>query len=264
MDHYLATRYHLNDFGNGTEPLLFLHGFASNQNTWGWITPAFERDYRIIQFDFVGSGASDRSAYDAERYDSLEGYTDDVIDVCDRLNLKNITVIAHSVGGLIALLTSAKREDLFKKIILIGASPCYLNKGDYHGGFTEEAIEHVLNMMEENFVGWASYLAPVALPKSEGADNTAFIEKNFQISDPEVTYNFFKVTMLSDYRAILSTIRVPTVIIQCSDDSFVPLDVAHYMDHQLDNSQLHILTAKGHYPHVSQPEETIEALRTFL
>ena len=264
MDDYLATRYHLQDFGTGTEPLLFLHGFASNQNTWGWVTPAFTADYRIIQFDFVGSGASDRSAYDPNRYDSLVGYANDVIDVCNRLELNNLTVIAHSVGGLIALLASTKQEGLFKKIIVIGASPCYLEKDDYHGGFTEETIEAVLNMMEENFLGWASYLAPVALPASEGHEKTDFIEKNFRISDPEVTYNFFKVTMLSDYRSILSSIRTPTVILQCANDSFVPEEVAYFMHKQLPDSKLHILEAIGHYPHVSQPKETIAAIRTYL
>ncbi len=70
-------------FGKGTHPMVFAHGFGCDQNMWRYITPAFEDDYKIILFDYVGSGRSDISAYNIERYGNLNGYAQDILDVCE-------------------------------------------------------------------------------------------------------------------------------------------------------------------------------------
>jgi len=60
-------RNNVHIIGRGTQPLLLAHGFGCDQHMWRYITPAFEKDYRIILFDYVGSGGSDISAYNKER-----------------------------------------------------------------------------------------------------------------------------------------------------------------------------------------------------
>jgi sigma-B regulation protein RsbQ len=69
-------------FGEGTQPMLFAHGFGCDQNMWRWVTPAFERHYKIVLFDYVGSGKSDLTAPDAKRYATLGRYAQDVLDIC--------------------------------------------------------------------------------------------------------------------------------------------------------------------------------------
>ncbi|WP_058308939.1 alpha/beta fold hydrolase [Gracilibacillus massiliensis] len=265
MTDKLTKRNNIRIIGTGEPIILFAHGFASDQTTWKWITPAFESDHTIILLDYVGSGNSDKSAYNKHKYQSLEGYVEDIVEICDYFEWKNIHFVGHSVGGMIGLLLSIKRPDIVKQLVMIGASPRYLNDfPEYRGGFERQEIEDILEMMEMNFIGWASFLAPVALPKSEGAEKTKLLESQFQSNDPSYTYDFLQATLLSDYRKMLKEVTVPTVILQCSMDSFVPIDVANYMNKHIARSQLHVLSAKGHYPHVSHPEETINTLKKHL
>ena len=261
----IQKRHHLTIHGNGEQHIILIHGFASSQEAWSWITPAFEADYTLILLDLVGSGKSDKMAYQSERYQSLMGYVDDLIELCDTFQFKDLIVIGHSVGGLLGLLLANQRPDLVRQVQVIGASPRYLNDlPAYFGGFERENVDQILEMMELNYAGWASYLAPVALPISEGQVQTDYIQASFLSSDPKITYEFLKITLLVDYRDLLKEVQTDTVILQCSEDSFVPIEVAEYMAQEIQNSQLHVLSAKGHYPHVSHPEETIAAIKHYL
>lgn len=258
-------RHNLNILGNGEKKILFIHGFASSQEAWKWLVPAFEQDYTLVLVDLVGSGKSDKKAYHKERYQNLMGYVDDLIDVCDYLNMKDAIIIGHSVGGMIGLLLANKRPDLVQQVQMLGASPHYLNElPHYVGGFERENVDQILEMMELNYAGWASYLAPIALPETENKNQTSYIEASFLASDPKVTYNFLKLTLLGDYRQLLKGVETETVILQCSEDSFVPIEAAEYMAKEIKNSHLHVLTAKGHYPHVSHSEETSAAIKRYL
>jgi sigma-B regulation protein RsbQ len=219
----------------------------------------------MVLLDLVGSGKSDKRDYDEKRYQSLMGYVDDLIELCDALDMTDSIVIGHSVGGTIGLLLANKRPDLVKQVQMIGASPRYLNDfPDYIGGFERENVDQILEMMELNYTGWASYLAPVALPEIEGSNQTKYVEASFLSSDPKLTYAFLKITLFVDYRHILKDVEADTVILQCSEDSFVPIEAAEYMAKEIKNSHLHVLSAKGHYPHVSHPEETIAAIKSYL
>ena len=264
MTKTIAERFNVSVTGEGTKQIIFVHGFASNKHTWDWVVPHFIADYQIMTFDFIGSGQSDYTYYSQDKYRVLDGYSNDLIALCEAFDWREVICIGHSVGGLISLLASIKRPDLFKKILMIGASVHYMKDETYDGGFTRQDIDQILEMMEMNYSGWASFLAPVALPESVDAKKTRYVEDNFLKSDPEITYNFLKVTLLMDYRSLLSAVTVPTVILQCSDDSFVPLAVAEFMHNKINDSVLHVLTAKGHYPHVSHPDETIAAIKTYI
>lgn len=258
-------RHNLNIIGSGEKTILFIHGFASSQQAWQWITPAFESTYKLVLLDLVGSGQSDRQAYDEKRYQTLMGHVDDLIELCDALELEKVTVFGHSIGGMIGLLLSNKRPDLVEQLVMIGTSPRYLNDlPDYYGGFDQESVDQVLEMMGLNYAGWASYLSSVALPESEGEKERKYVEASFLSSDPNVACQFLEMTLMVDYRDKLKEVETNTVIIQCSDDSFVPIEAAEYMAKELKNSSLHMLSSKGHYPHVSNPIETIAAIKRNL
>ena len=104
MKQSILARNNVKITGKGTQPLLFAHGFGCDQNMWRFITPDFEDDYRIVLFDYVGSGKSDLAAYDPARYSTLDGYTQDVLDVCRELDLHDIIFVGHSVSSVVGLL----------------------------------------------------------------------------------------------------------------------------------------------------------------
>lgn len=244
---------------------MFIHGFASSQKAWQWITPEFEKSHTLILLDLVGSGESDMSAYDEERYQSLSSHVEDIIEVLTEMDIEEATVIGHSLGGMIGLFLAKNKPDMVKQVVLIGSSPRYINDlPDYYGGFNQEDVDSILEMMEVNYVGWASYLSTIAVPPEESERSTKYVESSFLSSDPKITYQFLQMTLLGDYRAILKEVNVDTVILQCSNDSFVPIEVAEYMASEIKDSSLHILSSKGHYPQLSSPAETVDVIKRSL
>ena len=250
--------------GAGDKPLIFLHGYGTDQTMWRYIAPRFEASHRVVTYDHTGSGRSDRSAYDRRKYGSLHGYADDLIEICDELGAGDVQIAAHSVGCMIAILASRKRPDLFERLMLLGPSPCYLNIGEYHGGFDHEGIDELLAFLEINLEGWATHLAPMVMANPERPELSAELEAYFVRNDPEVLRHFAKVVFLSDHRRDLSGLTTPALIMQCRDDIIAPMAVGDFMRAAMPSSELVVLDTHGHYPHLSAPEIVSAALHRYL
>ena len=250
--------------GSGEQTIVLAHGFGCDQTVWSNIIPAFKDNYRIVTFDYVGSGLSDKTAYSADRYDSLSGYAQDVIEVCDALELQNIIYVGHSVSGMIGVLTTVQRPDLMDKMIMIGPSPHYLNESDYNGGFEREDIDELLDMMEMNYKEWAKYLAPLSMKNEDRPELSDDFETMLATNDPDIARQFAEATFLSDVRQELPKVSTKTLILQPTEDSIVPIEVGEYIQKHIPNSELVIMKAKGHNPHISHPEETIEDITSFI
>ncbi len=244
--------------------MLFAHGFGCDQNMWRLIAPDFANDYKVVLFDYVGHGRSDFSAYNRARYSSLEGYADDVLGICEELDLHDVVLVGHSVSAMIGILAAIREPQRFQKLILVGPSPCYINDGDYVGGFTRGSIDELLEFLDSNHLGWSSAMAPVIMGNAERPELGAELASSFCRTDPEVAQQFARVTFLSDTRPDLPKLTVPSLIIQCSDDIIAPSCVGQYMHGQLTDSRLTILNANGHCPHLSEPAETVKAMKKFL
>ncbi|AXI00497.1 alpha/beta hydrolase [Sporosarcina sp. PTS2304] len=260
----IIKRNNVHIIGSGKQTIVFAHGFGCDQSVWKKVVPAFEDDYRIVLFDYVGSGQSDKMAFSTDRYNSLHGYAQDVIDICDALDLQNILYVGHSVSGMIGVLASIKRPELIEKLMMIGPSPHYLNEPDYYGGFEREDIDELLDMMEMNYKEWAKYLAPLAMKNEDRPHLSEEFETMLYTNDPGIARNFAEVTFTSDIRADLPNVTVKTLIMQPIEDSIVPIEVGKYINDRIPNSELVIMQAKGHNPHISQPEETIKEIKRFI
>lgn len=252
-------------FGRGSQPMIFAHGFGCDQNMWRFITPAFEDDYRIVLFDYVGSGRSDLRAYDAQRYGTLAGYADDLLDVCRVLDLRHAVVVAHSVSGIVAVLAAKREPERFARLVLIGPSPRYINDApDYVGGFERDDVAGLLETMEKNYIGWANHLAPAIMANADRPELANELAESFCSTDPVIARRFAEVTFLSDNRADLADLAIPSLILQCSADIIAPLEVGEYVHRRLSLSTLRVMQATGHCPHMSHPEETIHEMKQYL
>lgn len=250
--------------GSGRQPMLFAHGFGCDQNMWRFVVPAFEKDYRIVLFDYVGSGGSDLSAYDPGRYSTLDGYASDILDICEALDLRDVILVGHSVSSMIGLLAAKRQPERFAKLIMVGPSPRYINDTDYVGGFQRQEIEGLLDLMDNNFIGWANFLAPVIMKNGDRPELGQELQASFCSTDPKIARRFAEVTFFADNRADVAESPVPSLILQCSEDAIAPIEVGHYLARTMPGSTLHIMRATGHCPHLSHPEETIEAIRGYL
>jgi sigma-B regulation protein RsbQ len=250
--------------GKGTRPLMFAHGFGCDQNMWRFVAPAFEEDYKIILFDYVGSGKSDLESYNPARYSNLNGYARDVLEICDALALEDVIFVGHSVSSMIGVLAAIERPELFKNLIQVVPSPCYINSAEYTGGFERADIEGLLDMMDKNFMGWASFLAPVIMKNPDNPALGAELEESFCSTDPKIARRFAEATFYADNRADLELVKTPSLIIQVTDDAIAPVSVGEYLHANMADSTLYMMDASGHCPHMSHPQETIRIIREYL
>ncbi|MER1988001.1 MAG: alpha/beta hydrolase [Solibacillus sp.] len=249
--------------GKGEQTIVFAHGLGCNQDMWQYISSSFQ-NYQLVLFDHVGSGKSDLTAYHSEKYNALTGYAHDLIELLEHLHTSPVIFVGHSISSMIGMLAAIERPELFKSIIMIGPSPCYVNEEDYKGGFEQHEIHELLDLMEMNFAGWASYLAPLVIDYQQQPHVKDELEALFVSSNPRIAREFAEVTFFSDYRAQLHELTIPTLIIQCAEDSIVPVHVGQYMADRIPNNELIVMGARGHYPHISHPAATISHIKHFL
>lgn len=251
-------------FGKGPQPMLFAHGYGCDQNMWRYVFPAFEEEYQVILFDHTGAGNADENQYSFEKYDSLEGYAEDLLEICEELDLQEVVLVAHSVSSMIAVLAANKEPQRFSRLILIGPSARYINDGDYKGGFNFEDIDSLIEALNSNYLGWAANMAPVIMGNGNRPELGKELTNSFCRTNPEIAKHFAKVTFLSDNRKDLAAVEVPTLIMQCSEDVIAPREVGEYVHKNIRNSSFRMLDATGHCPNLSAPQETIEVMKEFL
>lgn len=250
--------------GHGTQAMIFAHGYGCDQAMWRLVAPAFADDYRIILFDHVGAGKSDLNAYNRMKYSSLQGYADDLLEVCAAADITNGIFVGHSVSAMIGILAAIKDPTRFDRLVLIGPSPRYINDDDYIGGFTREDIDGLLEFQESNYLGWSRSLAPAIMGHPARPELGEELTASFCRTDPAIAKQFAAVTFLSDNRADLPQVRTRSLILQAREDVIAPPAVGAYVQDHLAESELVLLDTTGHCPHISAPAETIDAIRRFL
>ncbi|HEX2273688.1 MAG TPA: alpha/beta hydrolase [Acidimicrobiales bacterium] len=245
-------------------PMVFAHGFGCDKNMWRFVAPAFEDRFRTVVFDYVGAGGSDLTAYDPARYGSLDGYADDLLDICAALDMRDVVFVGHSVSAMVGVLAAIAEPDRFGALVLVGPSPRYIDDGDYVGGFTREDIDGLLSSLDSNYLGWSSAMAPVIMGNPDRPELGAELTASFCRTDPEIQRRFARVTFLSDNRDDLGRVPVPVLVLQCSDDAIAPEVVGAYVHEHIPGSRLVKLQATGHCPNLSAPEETVAAIAAFV
>nr|WP_255724094.1 alpha/beta hydrolase [Terrimonas ginsenosidimutans] len=250
--------------GKGTRPLFFTHGFGCDQNMWRYIYPSFEQDYKIVLIDHVGAGDSDLTAYSFDKYNTLDGYVEDILEVIDELQLSEVTFVGHSVSALMGILAAIRRPEVFCQLVLVSPSPSYINDGNYTGGFTRHQIDELLEALDDNHLGWSMTMAPVIMGNPDREDLREELANSFCRTDPAIARQFARTTFLSDKRDVIGETPVPSLILQCSNDIIAPVEVGMYMHEQIPASKLVILKATGHCPNLSAPAETISAIQAYL
>lgn len=263
-EHDVFRRNNVSIFGKGAQTLVFAHGLGGDQNMWRFVIPAFVEDYTIIAFDTAGAGGADLNQFDARKYSSLHGYAEDVIDILHAAGKRQVIFIGHSVSALIGILAAIRAPELFARLILLGPSPGYINDGDYIGGFERDDIEQMLEFLDANYFGWSSSMAPAIMGNADLPMLAGELENSFCRTDPAIARHFARVAFLSDHRADLPKLRVPSLILQCSDDVIAPEPVGRYLHAHLANSTFVQLKATGHCPNLSAPGETIAAIKKYL
>ncbi|TGD80222.1 alpha/beta fold hydrolase [Hymenobacter wooponensis] len=260
----ILQRHHVSTYGSGEKALVFAHGFGTDQQAWRYVAPAFAARNQVVLFDLIGAGRSDKTAYDFSRHQTLDGYVNDLLELLRALQLPKVVYIGHSVSGIIGVLAAIREPALFERLVLLAASPCYINDGDYIGGFDTADLEEALGFLDRDYYGWSHAMVPGIVGGDMRSELVDEVVSSFCEVDPAIARQFARATFLSDYRTELSKLRIPTLVVQCAQDTVAPSVVGHYMHANLAGSKLEILNTTGHYPHLNAPVATISSVERFL
>ncbi|WSM43845.1 alpha/beta hydrolase [Streptomyces cellulosae] len=245
-------------------PVVLVHGFGCDQNMWRLVEPLLAEDHPLVLFDYVGAGRSDLSAWQEDRYSSLDGYARDLVEVCEELDLRDAVVVGHSVSSMTGVLAAAAAPERIGALVMVCPSPRYIDEDGYRGGFSAEDIEELLESLESNYLGWSATMAPVIMGNPDRPELGEELTNSFCATDPDIARVFARTTFLSDSRKDLETVTVPTLILECEQDVIAPREVGAYVHATVQGSELVTLDAVGHCPQLSAPEATASAISAFL
>lgn len=260
----ILKKNNVNIIGDGDETIVFAHGFGTDQTAWKHIVKAFRDKFRIILFDTIGNGKTDPSLFSPNKYSGLEAYAEDLLQIFEALQLENAIVVGHSMSGMISLLAALREPRRFKKIVMVGASPRYLNEEGYVGGFEQSDLLGLYHAMETNYFGWISGFAPLTMSNPDRPELAKDFAQTLSEIRPDIAQSVARTIFQSDYRKELPKLKIETLIIQSTDDVAVPMEVGQYLHEHIPNSRLVNITATGHFPHISAPDQVIEAIRSFI
>lgn len=260
----LQKKFAITRIGNGNRTLLFAHGYGCNQSMWRYLLPHYEKNFQIVLYDLLGCGDSQTEYYDFEKYSTLKGHANDILEIIEGFNLAPVIFVGHSVSSMTGMLAAIEKPDFFSHLVMVCPSPCFLNDGDYIGGFTEKDFEPLLESLDSNYLGWTSAITPVISNRPDKPEVAEELKNSFCRNDPEIAKHFAKVTFSADYRKEVSLCKTPTLVVQTTPDSLAPVSVGEFMHRNLQNSQLKILNTPGHCPHLSEPELLIQVMDEFI
>ena len=249
----------------GGRPIVFAHGFGCDQGMWRFVAPDFEVDHRVVLFDQVGSGNSDLSAYDPEKYGSLRGYAADLVEICRELELSDVVFVGHSVSAMIGVLAVQQAPELFGALVMVGPSPRYVDDGDYTGGFSPYRHRGAAGLAGEQPPrlvgpdGAGDHGQPGPAGARRGADQQLLPHRSRHRQPVRAGH-----LPVGQPRATWPPSTIPTLVLQCSDDVIAPEVVGRYVHEAIPGSVFTKLAATGHCPNLSAPEETTAAIRAFL
>jgi sigma-B regulation protein RsbQ len=263
----VVRRNNVHDAGVPTgQPMVFAHGYGCDQEMWRYVTPAFDDRFRIVTFDHVGFGRSERTAWRPERYSTLRAYAEDVLEIIEELDLRDVIFVGHSVAAMIGVLAANTAPARFAHLILVGPSARYADEPEtgYIGGFSPAEIDDLLAALDSNHLGWSEGMAPVIMGNPDRPELAEELTASFCRTDPQVASTFARATFRSDNRSDLADVRVRCLVLQCSQDAIAREEVGRYVHEHLPASEFVQLAATGHCPNLSAPTETANAIRAYL
>lgn len=262
MDVQFRNNVHI--VGAGSPTLVLAHGFGCDQNIWRLLVPQLQDRFRLVLFDYVGSGHSDLRQYDPVKYASLEGYADDLVEVAQAIDGGPLVLVGHSVSAMIGLLADRKVPGLFAGHVMIGPSPCYINQDGYVGGFDRAEIDELLDTLEANYLGWADQMAPVIMGAPGQPELSTELSNSFCRTAPDIASRFARATFFGNNLADLPALASPVLVLQSTEDLIAPVPVGEHVHRMLPDARLQLIENVGHCPHLSEPAACAERIEAFV
>lgn len=246
----VAERLRATVHGDAGDWLILSHGFGTAQSVWRPFIARYGPGRRIITYDLAYIRQSEE---DGRLYRRIATYADDLLALMDEQDVGRATVVGHSASGMIGLLAAVAEPEQIGRLILLNASPRYLDDVGYRGGLTEAGLQATFVAIRENYLNWVLAFAPAVTAVSGGSGLSEFTRALLDLR-PDVTLSVLRSIYEADLRNLLPYVGCPVEVLQSRHDVAVPAEVGAYLASQLPGGRLHMLDTEGHLPHLTSPE----------
>lgn len=242
--------------GHGSQTVVLAHGYGGSQALWDDVVPGLSEKYRVLVFDWrFDDGVMEYVNGDSGCY--YDDLADEVVSLLERMGLKGVVFVGHSMSGMIGCIASAKKPELFSRLVLVGASPRYLNAENYEGGLQETDIENMLSTMKISYLTWVEDFTKLVVGNNH-LNSIEKFRKDLKKMKPEVALSLAKIIFSSDCRDMLDKVEVPCTIVQTTNDPVVPSDIGNYMQRKIKGATtVKIIEMDGHFPQLIEPMKLI-------
>jgi pimeloyl-ACP methyl ester carboxylesterase len=251
--------------GDGSLDLVYVSGWVSNLELM-WDEPQYERFLRrlasfsrLIVFDKRGTGLSDPVALD--HLPTLEQRMDDVRAVMDAVGSERAAVFGNSEGGQMSLLFAATYPERTVALVTQGTFAKRLWSPDYPWAPTPEAREQEIRDIEAS---WADLDVTTLAPSTDDAFRRRLAAYFRRSASPAVGAAFLRMNTQADLRAVLPTIRVPTLVIHRTDDRDVDVEEGRWIAARIPGARYVEVPGIDHVPWVGNQDEVLDEIEEFL
>ncbi|MBE6052322.1 MAG: alpha/beta hydrolase [Clostridium sartagoforme] len=243
--------------------ILFIHGWPLNHTVYEYQLNFFaSKGYRCICIDLRGFGESDRP-FNCFDYDIM---VSDIRKIIDVLNLKDITLVGHSMGGALSIKYVSKyNSHRISRLCLIGAAaPSFVKTKDFSYGYTEEEVNRLINKALNDRQKLIRNISNLFFYRHISDEMVNWFNNIALSASPWGTYK--SLISLRDERLFndISKIKIPTLILHGTHDALCPYELSKYLHENIEDSKLIPLSESGHGAFLEERDKVNVTLLNFI
>lgn len=254
----IPANIHIASIGTGPN-LVLLHGWGMNGLVWQPIVKRLSKHFTLHLVDLPGMGLS----RPIEPF-HLHAIAEKVAEMLPA----NADILGWSLGGQVAIRIALDRPDMVRRLVLVGATPSFVNKEDWHVGISPEIFRNFADNVNADYHNTMTQFLTLQCMGSKDARSTVKLLRSKFAERPVPTTQTLQkalnILLETDLRAEVEHLRKPTLLIHGDRDTLAPVQAAHWMMQHLPQGYLRVLAGASHAPFLSHQEHFIDAVVQFL
>lgn len=240
------------DNGSGI-PLVLLHGWCMSSAIWKYQFDALASSFRLIAPDLSGHGCS-RGMHAKMDFD---GFSEDLIDLFDTMEIKKAILVGWSMGGQIAIKTSLRLSDRLAGLVLVSSTPCFTASADFLFGLASNEATGMRLKLQRNQQRardgfYTRLFADGELEENLLAADIRELLATIVLPDSKAALDALDSLASTDMRHLLAGVDVPTIVINGSEDRICLPDASRYLKEHIAGATQRVFDSCGHAPFLTQ------------
>ena len=252
-------KLHVETHGRTGPIIVFLHGVMMSGAVFKRQVETLSADHRIITIDLRGFGQSDKP----EAGYTSETYVADLKAVIASLGLERPIIAGWSMGGAVALAFAAAFPGVASRLLLIGSTPCLIQRPDWPDAVPPAAAEQLAGLLAADYAAGVDAFFGMMFTETDSTGDADFVREIMLATPPHVTLACMRNLGGEDLRTLLPSIREPTSVICGAADRICPPGASKFLADTL-GATLAVIPDGGHCVFLTKPEQFDAAVRAAI